>query len=141
MKPVSQGEREMVDEVAGLNAFSQIFDIAKSIKDMNDKRSEAISKLWGQIIATQKRYEAAVAQIRELEGELTKLKVWQAERERCQLCDLRKCTASLAWNHSTNNNQRDNFICPDSDADEYGLIVKTNRGPAPGRTWIPDFDF
>jgi hypothetical protein len=141
MKLVLRGEKEMIDETAGSNAFSQMLSVAKSIKDMNDMRSEAISKLWGQIIATQERYAAAVAQIRELEGELAKLKDWKAERERYQLCDLGKCILGVAWNHGMSNDERYNSKCHDGAANEHGLVLKTKKGGPPARTWIPDFDF
>jgi hypothetical protein len=49
----------MVGEViAGLGAFKTMFDIAKSLKDMNDtvNRNAAVAELWEQIISAQARY-------------------------------------------------------------------------------------
>jgi hypothetical protein len=154
MKPVWRGEKEMDDEILPrVNAFSEMFTVAKSIMEMNDivVCNETTSKLLGQIIATRVHYAAAVARVRELEGELASLKHWKAEQEHHQLCDLGRGIGSVAWNDSIRNDETHNFIGPDctkkrpvqSAARDNGCgsIVNTNDGAPPRRTWNPEFDF
>jgi hypothetical protein len=82
----------MVGEVfAGLGAFKTMFDIAKSLKDMDDtvKRNAAVADLGEQIITAQTRYSTAVEQIRELEEKLRSLETWKREKQRYELKALR----------------------------------------------------
>ena len=81
----------MVGEVfAGMTAFKAMFDITKSLKDMDDavRRNAAVADLWEQIIAAQMRYTAAVEQVGELREELTRFETWESEKQRYELKDL-----------------------------------------------------
>ena len=81
----------MVGEVfAGINAFSQMIGIAKTIRDLDDavKRNAAVADLWEQIIAAQARYTAAIEQVSELEEKLRCFETWETEKERYELIDL-----------------------------------------------------
>jgi hypothetical protein len=86
-----RGEMSMVGEaIAGLSAFGSMFNIAKSIKDMNDAvvRNQAVYELWEHIIAAQARYTEAVQKINELEAKISRFENWDAERERYVLTDF-----------------------------------------------------
>jgi hypothetical protein len=87
------GEIAMAGEIiAGLSAFKTMFDIATSLKGMNDAavRNKAAAELGEQIIAAQTRYATAAEQIRELEEKLRRMETWEAEKQRYELKDLRK---------------------------------------------------
>jgi|SRR5665213_786518 len=81
----------MVGEVlAGFSAFKTMFDIAKSIKDMDDsvRRNAAVFDLGEQIIATQARYTAAIEEVRELKEKLSHFETWEVEKQRYELKQL-----------------------------------------------------
>lgn len=78
----------MVGELfAGIGAFKTIFDIAKSIKDIDDtvKRNAAVAELGEQIIAAQTRYAEAIEENRLLEEKLTRLETWNTEKQNYEL--------------------------------------------------------
>jgi rubrerythrin len=81
----------MVGEVfAGIGAFKTMFDIAKSLKDMDDavRRNTAVADLGEQIISAQTRYAASVEQVRDLEEKLRSFETWEREKQRYDLKDL-----------------------------------------------------
>lgn len=81
----------MVAEVfAGLSAFSSMFSIAKSMKDMNDAnvRNNAVADLWEHIFTAQTRYAEAVEQIRELEAKLKAFEDWELQKTKYELVEL-----------------------------------------------------
>ena len=81
----------MVAEVfAGLSAFSSMFNIAKSMKDMNDEnvRNKAISELWEHIFTAQTRYAEATEKIHELEAKLKSFEDWESQKTKYELVEL-----------------------------------------------------
>jgi hypothetical protein len=81
----------MVAEVfAGLSAFKSMFDIAKSMKEMNDTntRNQAVSDLWEHIFTAQTRYAEAVEKVRELEAKLKTFEDWETTKKEFQLTEL-----------------------------------------------------
>jgi hypothetical protein len=86
-----QGEDKLVAEVfAGLNAFSSMFNIAKSMKDMNDAnvRNNAVADLGEHIFTAQTRYAEAVEKIRELEEKLKAFEDWEIQKIKYELVEL-----------------------------------------------------
>lgn len=81
----------MVAEVmGGLSAFSTMFGIAKSLKDMNDAviRNQAVYDLTEQILAAQEKYAAVVDRVRDLEKQVSTFENWDAEAKRYQMKDF-----------------------------------------------------
>jgi hypothetical protein len=88
----------MVGEVfAGFSAAKAAFDIAKGLKDLDDRtrRNAAIIELQEQILAAQMEQAAAIEKIRDLETQVADFKAWNAQKERYELKDL--STASFAF--------------------------------------------
>ncbi len=89
----------MVAEVfGGLSAFSTMFGIAKSMKDMNDAviRNQAVYDLTEQILAAQEKYAASVERVRDLEKQVAAFKNWEAEKQRYQMRDFGGGTIAYA---------------------------------------------
>ncbi|HMG78023.1 MAG TPA: hypothetical protein VK591_05025 [Xanthobacteraceae bacterium] len=104
----------MVGEVfAGLSAFKTMFDIAKSLKDMDDtvKRNAAVADLGEQIIAAQTRYATAVEQIRELEEKLRGLETWKREKERYELKALRVDVFAFMLKPNERGSEPPHWLC------------------------------
>ena len=81
----------MVGEVfAGLSAFNSMFNIAKSMKDMNDAhiRNVAISDLWEHIFTAQTRYAEAVEKVHELEVKLKSFEDWDVQKVQYELVEV-----------------------------------------------------
>jgi hypothetical protein len=80
----------MVAEVfAGLSAFSSMFNIAKSMKDMNDAnvRNTAVADLWEHIFTAQTRYAEAIEKNHELETKLKAFEDWEVQKTKYELIE------------------------------------------------------
>jgi hypothetical protein len=105
----------MVGEAfAGLSAFSSMFSIAKSMKDMNDAvvRNQAVYELWEQILAAQQRYTAAIEKINELEAEIARSKAWEVEKNRYHMKDYGGGTIAYQLKQGMEGNEPAHRICP-----------------------------
>ena len=78
----------MVGEVfAGFSAAKAAFDIAKGLKDLDDRthRNAAVIELQEQILAAQAEQGAAIERIRDLEKQVADFEKWDAEKKRYEL--------------------------------------------------------
>lgn len=75
------------DLIAGIGAFKTMFDLAKSLKDINDStvRNAAIIDLQEKILAAREAQSATLERIRELEAKVANFEKWETERQRYQL--------------------------------------------------------
>jgi hypothetical protein len=104
----------IAETLTGLSAFKSMFDLAKSIKGMDDtiKRNEAVSELWEQIFSAQTRYAAAVEQIKELEAKLASFEKWEAEKARYYLRDDGGGTYAYELKGAPPSGEPPHRICP-----------------------------
>lgn len=105
----------MVGElIAGLGAFKTMFDIAKSMKDMNDtvRINAAVADLWEQIITAQARYTAAIEQVGELKEQLSRFETWEAEKQRYELVQLYAGSLAFSVKEAMRHNEPPHYICP-----------------------------
>jgi len=104
----------MVAEVmGGLTAFSTMFGIAKSMKDMNDAviRNQAVYDLTEQILAAQEKYAASVERIRDLEKQVAAFENWDAESKRYQMKDFGGGTIAYALKPAMANGEPSHNLC------------------------------
>jgi hypothetical protein len=101
------------DVIAGLSSFKAMFDIAKSMKDLDDavKRNSAVSDLWEQIITAQARYTAALEQVGELKEELTRFETWETEKHRYELKQLYRGPFAYILREGQENGEDPHAIC------------------------------
>jgi hypothetical protein len=80
----------VAEAFAAVSALKAAFDIAKTLKDMNDAvaRNAAVIELQGQILAAQEAQSTLTERIRELEKEVVGFKAWEAEEQRYELKSL-----------------------------------------------------
>jgi hypothetical protein len=123
----------MAGEVlAGLSAFKMMFDIAKSLKDMNDtvKRNAAVADLWEQIISAQTRYAAAVEEIGHLEKELTRFKTWEAEKQRYKLTEVGHGMTTYTLKEGMENGEPAHHLCASCYNNGHKSVLQTEtRNP------------
>jgi hypothetical protein len=104
----------MVGEALGaLSAFSTMFGIAKSMKDMNDAvvRNQAVYDLTEQILTAQEKYAAAIEQVRELERQVATFENWDAEAKRYEMRDFGGGTIAYALKQSMANGEPPHNLC------------------------------
>ena len=71
----------------GLSAFKGMLDIAKGLKDLNDAtaRNAVAIELQEKILAAQAQQATLIEQVSTLEEEVTRLKAWDADKQRYEL--------------------------------------------------------
>lgn len=108
------GDDMVADIIAGLGAFKTMFDIAKSMKDVNDtvKINAAVADLWEQIITAQARYTAAIEQVDELKAQLTRFETWETEKQRYELVELHMGSLAYSVKELMRGNEPAHYICP-----------------------------
>jgi uncharacterized protein YlxW (UPF0749 family) len=72
----------VAEAFAAVGALKAAFDIAKTLKDMNDAvaRNAAVIELQGQILTAQEAQSALTDRIRELEKKVAGFETWEAEK-------------------------------------------------------------
>jgi len=147
----------MVGEaIAGLSAIKTAFDIAKGLKEISDAtiRNGAIIELQEKILTAQQAQSALIETVSNLEKEVTRLKNWEADKQRYQLAELAPGIVALSIKETMRNGEPFHRICADCAAngkkfylqqhvrgtyyDEFrckgcGAELPVNKGTPPGR--------
>jgi hypothetical protein len=129
----------MVSEViVGLGAFKTMFDIAKSMKDMDDavKRNAAVFDLGEQIIATQARYTAAVQEVDDLKKELARFEAWEGEKKRYELKQLYRGPLAYILKEGHENGEDAHALCTNCYERRFKSVLQmSGHLSAHDRTW------
>jgi hypothetical protein len=129
----------MVSEViTGLAAFKTMFDIAKSMKDMDDKvrRNAAVFELGEQIIATQARYTAAVEQIDELKKELARFETWEGQKQRYEMKQLYRGPFAYILKEGHEGGEDAHALCTNCYERRFKSVLQmSGHGNVHDRTW------
>lgn len=99
----------------GLSAFKTMFDMAKSLKDINDTaiRNGAVIELQSQILSAQEAQTALVTRVRELEEKVAGFEKWNTEKERYELQDIGNGILAYTVKPSMDTSGPSHSICPD----------------------------
>ena len=127
------------DVIAGLGAFKTMFDIAKSMRDLDDKikRNAAVSDLWEQITSMQSRYTAAIEQVDTLKKELTRFETWDAEKKRYELIDLSKGFFAYVLKKGQEEGEQPHAACTNCYARGFKSVLHLNSPKdLRDRTWF-----
>lgn len=75
---------------AGLGALKSAFDLARGLKDLNDAaaRNAVAVELGEKLLTAQHAQSTLLERVSGLEKEMTRLKAWDAEKERYQLTEV-----------------------------------------------------
>lgn len=128
----------MVGEVfAGINAFKTMFDIAKSLKDMDDsvRRNAAVADLWEQIISAQERYATTVKQVHDLKKELAHFETWEAEKHRYELKDLRWGAFAYMLKPGMRGTEPPHWICTNCYEHNHKATMQNVMVRGTGQVW------
>lgn len=88
----------MVGEViGGISALKSAFDLTRGLKDIDDrvKLNEARMELQEKILDAQQAQSTLQEKLAELEKEVTRLKAWDADKQRYKLTEM--CPEVLAY--------------------------------------------
>lgn len=126
----------MVGElITGLGAVKTAFDIAKTIKDIDNTaaRNAAVIDLQNEILTAQAAQAALISQIGELKKEMARFETWETEKQRYELEELPPGIFAYRLKSGMENGEPAHKIC----ANCYNKNVKSllhKLGSANGRT-------
>ena len=104
----------MVGEVfAGFSAAKAAFDIAKGLKDLDDRthRNAAVIELQEQILAAQAEQAAAIERIRDLEKQVADFETWDAEKKRYELKNVGYACFAYMLKPEARGSEPPHFVC------------------------------
>jgi hypothetical protein len=104
----------MVAEVfASLGALKTAFDIAKGLKDIDDaaRRNAAVIELQEKILSAQQSQSSLIETVSNLEKEVSRLKAWDADKQRYELKALAMGVVAYALKPSMSNGEPDHYLC------------------------------
>ena len=104
----------MVGEaIAGLGAIKTAFDLAKTLKDMNDAaiRNAAVIELQEKILSARDAQTALLERIGALEKEVANFEKWDAEKENYQLSKIAEDTFAYASKPNAHSSEPAHYIC------------------------------
>lgn len=132
----------MVDiaAIAGtISALKGASDIAKAMIGLRDAQAMQVKviELNNHILAAQHSAMAArdesaalIARVGELEKEVTRLKDWEADKQRYQLTDIGRGAVALALKKGMSNGEPPHYICADCAASgKKGYLQPHVSGP------------
>jgi hypothetical protein len=104
----------MVGEVfAGFTAAKAAFDIAKGLKDLDDRtrRNAAVIELQEQILTAQAEQAAAIERIRHLEKQVADFEAWDAEKKRYELKNIGHSCFARMLKPEARGGEPPHFVC------------------------------
>lgn len=103
----------VAETIAGLGGLKTAFDIAKTLKDLDDRarRNEAVIDLQQKILTAQEAQATLIKEVSELEEEVARLKTWDTDKQRYELKDLRKGFFAYILKEGMENGDPPHAIC------------------------------
>lgn len=103
----------VAETIAGLSGLRTAFDIAKTLKDLDDRarRNEAVIDLQQKILTAQEAQATLIKEASDLEQEVVRLKAWDADKQRYELKDLRKGFFAYIPKEGMENGEPPHAIC------------------------------
>ena len=104
----------MVAEVfGGISAFKAMFDMAKSLKDINDTavRNGAIVELQEQILGAQVAQAALLERVNYLEKEVARFEEWEIQKQRYELKEIGRGAFVYALKEHPEPTEPPHFLC------------------------------
>jgi len=105
----------MVAEIfAGLSSLKTALDLAKGLKDIDDaaRRNAAVIELQEKILAAQEAQSTLIQRVHELEGEVARVKAWEAQKQRYELKDFGGGTFAYELRVDEARREPAHRICP-----------------------------
>lgn len=103
----------IAETIAGLGAVKSAFDLAKSLKDINDAtvRNAAIIELQEKILAAHQAQATLLDKLSELEKKIASLEMWENEKQRYRLIEVRAGFAAYTMKPGMENDEPPHYLC------------------------------
>lgn len=103
----------MVDPITGLGAVKAAFDLAKSLKNINDAtiRNGAVIELQEKILSAQEAQTALIQRVGDLEKEVANFEKWDAEKEKYELKEIHTGSYAYAVKENARGSEPPHLIC------------------------------
>jgi hypothetical protein len=118
--------------LAGLGALKSAFDIAKSLKDIDDaaRRNGAVIELQEKILGAQSAQAQLIESVSALEKEMAHLKAWNTDKERYKLTELRPGVTAYSLKEGMENGEPPHHLCASCYQGHHKTILQA-------ATWQP----
>jgi hypothetical protein len=122
----------VTETIAGLGAVKTAFDMAKALQGIHDAtaRDRAVIDLQKEILAAQAAQFELVETVSILKKEVTTLKIWDAEKRRYKLAELRAGVFAYSLKEEMANGEPQHNLCAHCYVSDYKSILKQE-------TWNP----
>jgi hypothetical protein len=103
----------VAETIAGIGAFKTAFDMAKALKDIDDRtrRNEAVIELQEKILGAQSAQATLIQAVDELEKEVTTLKAWDTDKQRYKLTALASGVLAYTPKEGMDNGEPPHNLC------------------------------
>jgi hypothetical protein len=128
----------MVAEVyAGLGAFKTMFDLAKGLKDIDDRttRNAVAIELQEKILAAQQQQASLIQKVSALEKEVADMKAWEADKQRYELKKIGHGAVAYMLKPHTRGAEPPHWLCPNCYAQHKKAYFQPT-GEERHRAWI-----
>jgi hypothetical protein len=121
--------------VSGLSGLKAAFDLAKALKDIDDKarRNAAVIELQETILNAQQAQAALIETISHLEKEVARFETWETEKKRYALKDYGSGTFAYELKESEAHGEPLHRVCPACYQSGKISILQNNGGTFSGR--------
>jgi hypothetical protein len=124
----------MVAEIfGGISAFKTMFDIAKSMKDMNDAsiRNGAVIDLQEQILSAQAFQSELAEQVRSLKTEIANFETWETEKNKYELKAIAPTAFAYVYKSGPQFTEPPHWLCANCYQNrKKSFLQYVNAGPA-----------
>ena len=99
--------------LTGLSVFKTMLDMAKALKDINDRtiRNAAVIELQEKIFTAREQQSALAERVRDLEKEVTDFKAWGTEKQRYELVELYGGSLAYTVKETMRGTEPTHYIC------------------------------
>jgi hypothetical protein len=122
----------VAETIAGLGAVKTAFDMAKALQGIHETtaRDRAVIELQKEILSAQAAQFSLVEQVGDLEKEVTRLKTWDADKQRYKLAELRPGVFARSLKEGMENGEPSHQLCDACYEAGFKSILKQE-------TWSP----
>lgn len=103
----------VTETIAGLSAVKAAFDLAKSLKEINDAavRNGVVIELQEKILSAQEAQTALIERISNLEKEVAGFEKWDTEKEKYELKEIYPSSFAYSIKEDTRGAEPPHLIC------------------------------
>ncbi|WP_130229052.1 hypothetical protein [Bradyrhizobium sp. Leo121] len=104
----------VAETIAGLSSLKTAFDMTRALANMHETtvRDRAIIELQREILDGLSAQSELLKTVSSLEAEVARLKAWDADKERYQLCEIAPGVTAYSLKEGVENGDPKHYLCP-----------------------------